>query len=959
MPRLEKKPLVPNDPESTMLPDEIADYQDDPQEIIAVERAHYLQKRRLNNELPPPTDDNISGLCISGGGVRAATLGLGMLQAMARARKLHFFDYLSTVSGGGYIGACMTSLLSKEPYWSDKSHKIVNENHRFDGRQTGVQPENFPFLPVNQAHAPDSNVLPELEGARLGTRQQLAHLRQHGEYLTPSKGILSWDVKRAIGGIFGGVFFNVIILCLLISTVVLLHHVLLNTISGGTIMRDIRHPELAINRDLFYADSIQRLSKPNLPLFEPVKCLDSIPQGDWNKLTATEKVGVWWERRMGLQWQMIINSAISQWGLMLIFFALGVLIATILLLWSRVLPLKIHEHERDERTYKKGMIHAADRTGGQTIEWSVSWKFRAMAYFLNYTAPPLFSYGVVIALRFSGYWTDYHYLVMLALPFAYALGLFAATNLLIALYFVNQAPERVNGRWYRNFYHGLQGNVFLGLITAIIFPTVILLLFGKHSMLLNLTFSLVPVATAYFFTIQSLAGKRGQESIFAEIAKKVQTPLLNLSVFLVIGIAFAAISNLVYSSEGMLKILMQCSRSEVTWLLFAIVSLSTLILGFAVNYNDISLHYFYRDRLSEAYLRTNGSVQRPEECRTHFHGPIETNFRDHEALKLSEIGEGNNRGPYHIILAALNLQGSHDVNQRNLKSDHYMFSKYFVGSRTTGFYRTDHYNFGVTRLATAMAVSAAAVSSGMGALGFVASNFYMTLLNLRTGYWMRNPFMEYRDALTLASSNGWAKFRMKLARRFPFWLRYLGSEMTGELSGTSRLVYISDGGHTGDNLGLLPLIERKCKMILIADFEEDHLFTFGSFSQAVRLAKARFDAEIHIDLQPIMPSTEDDSKGISKKSVAKGYVEYADGSRGTIVYMKSAINLLEVPEEGAETVVSAPVFVLNYHKTNPLFPHQSTSDQYFDEVQFEAYRMLGEHIGTQAAQVISFEGLSK
>jgi Patatin-like phospholipase len=955
MARSEKKSPVINDPETTMLPDEIANYQENPQDLFAIEREHYLKRRRANNELPPPTDDNISGLCISGGGVRAATLGLGMLQAVARANKLHFFDYLSTVSGGGYIGACMTSLLSKEPYWSDKMHREVNENYRFDGRTTGVKPDAFPFLAFNNDQQPEPGNLQTLESARLGTRQQLSHLRKHGEYLTPSKSLLSWDVKRAIGGIFGGVFFNVIIICLLIGSIVLLHHVLLNTMSGGTFMRDLRHPELAINNDMRIADSLQRITRPDLPAFQPIQCLDSIPKQEWEKLSTNEQISTWWERRMGLQWEMIVNSALSQWGLMLIFLGIGAFVASVLLLWSRVLPYKIHQHEREERTYQDGSIPAEDRTGGQTIEWTVGWRFRLFTYFFTYAGAPLLSYAVVIALRFTGYWTDYHYMVMLALPFAYALGLFAATNLLVALYFVNQAPERVNGRWYRNFYHGLQGNVFLGLITAITFPTLILFLFGKHAILLNLMFSLVPVATAYFFTIQSLAGKRGQDTLFANLAKKIQTPLLNVSVFLVIGIAFAGISNIVYSSEGMLKDLLNCSRTEVTWLLFGAVTVSTLLLGFAVNYNDISLHYFYRDRLAEAYLRTEASVQRPDECRTHFHGPIETNFRDHEALKLCEITEGNNRGPYHLILAALNLQGSHDVNQRNLKSDHYIFSKYFVGSRTTGFYRTDRYNFGVTRLATAMAVSAAAVSSGMGALGFVASNFYMTLLNLRTGYWMRNPFMEYRDELTRASSSAWAKFRMAMERRFPFWLKYLGSEMSGDLSATSRLVYISDGGHTGDNLGLLPLIERKCKTILIADFEEDHQFTFGSFSQAVRLAKARFEAEIHIDLQAIMPATDGDTKGISKKSVAVGYVDYADGSRGQIIYMKSAINLLEVPDNQTEPTVSAPVFVLNYLKTNPLFPHQSTADQYFDEVQFEAYRMLGEHIGTQAAQLIDFE----
>jgi hypothetical protein len=44
------------------------------------------------------------GLAFSGGGIRSATFNLGVLQALAGKRLLQAFDYVSTVSGGGYIG---------------------------------------------------------------------------------------------------------------------------------------------------------------------------------------------------------------------------------------------------------------------------------------------------------------------------------------------------------------------------------------------------------------------------------------------------------------------------------------------------------------------------------------------------------------------------------------------------------------------------------------------------------------------------------------------------------------------------------------------------------------------------------------------------------------------------------------------------------------------------------------
>ena len=47
----------------------------------------------------------LSALCLSGGGIRSATFNLGVLQGLAQSRLLGSFDYLSSVSGGGYIAS--------------------------------------------------------------------------------------------------------------------------------------------------------------------------------------------------------------------------------------------------------------------------------------------------------------------------------------------------------------------------------------------------------------------------------------------------------------------------------------------------------------------------------------------------------------------------------------------------------------------------------------------------------------------------------------------------------------------------------------------------------------------------------------------------------------------------------------------------------------------------------------
>jgi hypothetical protein len=51
----------------------------------------------------------LAGISFSGGGIRSAIFNLGILQSMANLNILHIFDYISTVSGGGYIGCWLSA----------------------------------------------------------------------------------------------------------------------------------------------------------------------------------------------------------------------------------------------------------------------------------------------------------------------------------------------------------------------------------------------------------------------------------------------------------------------------------------------------------------------------------------------------------------------------------------------------------------------------------------------------------------------------------------------------------------------------------------------------------------------------------------------------------------------------------------------------------------------------------
>src|SRR5215831_16080626 len=75
-----------------------------PEEGLAEE----LHERPWSVEAGEPRERR-SALCLSGGGIRSATFCLGALEGLAHLDLLRRFDYLSTVSGGGYIGSWLTA----------------------------------------------------------------------------------------------------------------------------------------------------------------------------------------------------------------------------------------------------------------------------------------------------------------------------------------------------------------------------------------------------------------------------------------------------------------------------------------------------------------------------------------------------------------------------------------------------------------------------------------------------------------------------------------------------------------------------------------------------------------------------------------------------------------------------------------------------------------------------------
>lgn len=78
-----------------------------------------INSRRESNGVRAVSADpgnGMSGLALSGGGIRSAAICLGAVQALQVSDKLKHLDYLSTVSGGGYLGCCLAANMSERGF---------------------------------------------------------------------------------------------------------------------------------------------------------------------------------------------------------------------------------------------------------------------------------------------------------------------------------------------------------------------------------------------------------------------------------------------------------------------------------------------------------------------------------------------------------------------------------------------------------------------------------------------------------------------------------------------------------------------------------------------------------------------------------------------------------------------------------------------------------------------------
>ena len=404
--------------------------------------------------------------------------------------------------------------------------------------------------------------------------------------------------------------------------------------------------------------------------------------------------------------------------------------------------------------------------------------------------------------------------------------------------------------------------------------------------------------------------------------------------------------------------------TSIVGALYFSVGLFVLLLATLPTLNANSLHRLYRDRLSHAFIffETTPSLQdslkamilrapvisqvvslfvKPFSARKANAGDEEaprdgTEILPLDQLKLTELQA--RYGPYLLVNAALNIQGSKYANQRGRNADFFVFSRNYTGSEGTK-YLSSHQMQAVAsdlNLATVMAVSGAAASSNMGSNTIRPLTPTLTILNIRLGYWLRNPRAAVGRFVI-----GTVAWLSKAANIYVF------KEMLGLLNERSSNIYLTDGGHI-DNTGIYQLLKRRCKLIVAVDAEADAQMNFESFVKMQRYARIDLGVRIELPWQEIRTVSLDTQKKIADKDVAVpsysrngphcavGVIEYSKSEFGYLLYIKSSMS-------GDEND-----YITDYKRRFPAFPHETTGDQLFSEEQFEVYRSLGFHAAHNA-----------
>ncbi len=852
-----------------------------------------------------PPGEPLVGLALSGGGIRSATFGLGVLQGLKRLGLFDRLDYVSTVSGGGYIGSWLQAVLAADPLAS----------------ALDLQPQE---------------------------PREVRFLRGFSNYLTPRLGLFSGDTWAAVGVSLRNLILTFTILSLSLAVplfvpwlvVLLFWTVVAWHLSAGIVSCAI---VVAVTTVLLA-----------FPTFTgTVNMAQPTADGGWTKsgassISATHVYvlavvpslmafglasGVVWTQATGASRVMsdglfigagatayaaawlvglctgyvfgghrprtgdprpVARAAWAGFILVLTAFAAGVVGTAVWLYGSRAFM---------------GLV------GDAPMVWRASlliFPLGVVSFFLCVTTH-LGLAGRRMSEETREWWGRVGGVQLLAALLLTVVGVIALAG--------PHLPEFVGNRWtWFQEHQATIGSVLAALWAALTGAGVVAgkserTRAGEGNVLLEWAGRLAPVSfvVGYLLILSALIHR-------IVVVRPFDLMLPGLE-RLIQGYATGVL--------GAAALQLPPPPDPIEWLGVASIAGQAVALAvlawwvsWLVDLNQFSLHNFYRNRLVRCFLGAT---------RERMPNPF-TGFDSDDDPPLASLGRRVGR-PYPIFNTALNLVGGKNLAWQQRKAASFAFTPGYCGFE----YRVDEqgedgdgYVHAYRRTAAhagddksltvglAMATSGAAASPNMGYHSSPTLAFLMTVFNVRLGWWLRNPSPKVEGSWT--GSHGGLS------------LRELLYELLGMTTDERKWVYLSDGGHF-ENLGVYELVRRRCRFIIACDAGQDGAVTFGDLGNAIEKCRADFGVDIEIDVGPIRPLA---PGRLSDWHCAVGRIRYdhADPQEitGTLIYIKSSVT-------GDE-----PADVQRYGAEHPAFPHEPTSDQFFDESQFESYRALGCHI---------------
>ncbi|MBT0666030.1 patatin-like phospholipase family protein [Geobacter pelophilus] len=832
-----------------------------------------------------------TALCLSGGGIRSATFNLGIIQGLAKAGLLKQFDYLSTVSGGGYIGGWLSAWIARSC---------------------------FPY--VNQQLAATQDI--EKPGEEPEPIQQL---RNFSNYLSPKLGLMDADTWTLAATFIRNMLLNWSVIIPLMAILLILPRFMIAVIAAEQDLKTMLYL-LSIGGILvFFSVLYEAIDLPSLGDARwPVRRFQTVFLAPFIGYAVVFAIVWGWYVQLGPD--AVINSA------------------------GFTLTSCQKEYLRDLKwpfAAFGAIFHVVAWLTGLSIAAIQRKKMPAIGRIVCFLVSAALSgaVGGYLLIRSA---ESISHLIPDDIP-AYAcfaaplfIGAFLTAGLLqVAI--VNAVTEETDREWWASSAARPLIITCIWLVGSALVYYGPQLLFTKITTLQSTAVSLFGILSG---AVTAFCGHSDSTSATAEKSRSWQklgidmlmslAAVLFIAIFLILltlGTSWLLEKHPVnFSVDHHILQLHYGNRDQMLFPTFLGLLFFGGFMGFFVHINRFSLHCMYRNRLIRAYLgasRRQPEAQDPGEQRD-FKKEREIRERENQRdpNKLTGFDQKDNikmtgleARPFHIVNIALNLAGDEKLSWQQRKAESFTISPLHAGGKGVKYRPIKEYSARKSiclspdeglSLGTAIAISGAAASPNMGYHSSPLVTFIMALFNLRLGWWLGNPGP--------CGSRTWRSSGPKWSAGIMF------REMFGRTSDHYKYVYLSDGGHF-ENLGLYEMALRRCRQIVVIDAGCDEKKHFEDLGNAIRKIRIDLFATVTLDLKPIIKWGRRYVTGTIDYPAIPGQA----AMQGRIVYIKPVVNGNEPPD------------ILNYRKQNTVFPHEPTSDQWFSESQFESYRMLGFH----------------